>query len=197
MTKPLYPSSIFLFSVLYLQAPAAINGWMPRPRFTTSCNGVRIKNSGGGSGRDASRQQKVSLSASGDAKDDHRKANDEPHLPSDEDTLLPLFAEEGRKDQLFQLDISRLEAIFDMDSGLFNLDDKSSGESQRLLSGERVILRDLMSWDEGKCSGDFCGDEFDQCDIPDEYKIVSPTIDVMSFLGIRRAVPVQVSRDWD
>jgi len=84
-----------------------------------------------------------------------------------------------------------------MDSGLFNLDDRSSGESQRLLSGERVILRDLMSWDEGKCSGDFCGDEFDQCDIPDEYKIVSPAIDVMSFLGIRRAVPVQVSRDWD
>lgn len=137
----------------------AINGWMPRPRFTTSCNGLRIKNGGGGGGRNA--QQKVSLSASGDANDDHRKVNDEPHLKNDEDSLLPQFAEEGRKDQLFQLDISRLEAIFDMDSGLFHLDDKSDSNSQRLLSGERVILRDWMSWDEGKCSGDFCGDEFD------------------------------------
>ena len=41
-----------------------------------------------------------------------------------------------------------------------------------------------------------------QCDIPEEYKRSNarmPKVDVMAFLGIRRAEPVRryVSRDWD
>lgn len=37
-----------------------------------------------------------------------------------------------------------------------------------------------------------------QCDIPEEYKVAGPKVDVMSFLGIRRAEPLVPSmRDWD
>lgn len=168
MTKPFVSSAAILFSVIGAQAPATIDGWMHRPRFSASCISVRSKNGGGG-GRGDARQQKVSLSAHGDGNDDdHRKINDGTHLPggedheSEDDSILPLFAEDGEKQhQLFHLDLSRLEAIYDMDLELFNGEDKSDSKSHRLLSGERVILGDWMSWDEGKCLGDFCGDEFD------------------------------------
>ena len=38
-----------------------------------------------------------------------------------------------------------------------------------------------------------------QCDIPEHYKEFkdAPKVDVMSFLGIKRAEPIQVQRDWD
>lgn len=168
MTKPFVSSAAILFSVIGAQAPATIDGWMHRPRFSASCISVRSKNGGGG-GRGDARQQKVSLSAHGDGNDDdHRKINDGTHLPggedheSEDDSILPLFAEDGEKQhQLFHLDLSRLEAIYDMELELFNGEDKSDSNSHRLLSGERVILGDWMSWDEGKCLGDFCGDEFD------------------------------------
>ena len=40
-------------------------------------------------------------------------------------------------------------------------------------------------------------DHLQQCDIPEEFKVAAPKVDVMSFLGIRRAEPLQVQRDWD
>lgn len=38
-----------------------------------------------------------------------------------------------------------------------------------------------------------------QCDIPEHYKEFkgAPKVDVMSFLGIKRAEPIKVQRDWD
>jgi hypothetical protein len=47
-----------------------------------------------------------------------------------------------------------------------------------------------------------CGEDCDECLIPEEYKIVAneEAVDVMAFLGIRRAEPLQVTRlalDWD
>lgn len=113
---------------------------------------------------DVARQQQVSLSASGDVND-----SDELQLPDNEHenlngSFLPPFVEEVGKQQSFHLDldISRLEAIYDMDLQMFSIEDKSNGISQRLLSSERVVLLgDWMKSDEGKCSGDYCGDEFD------------------------------------
>mmetsp|Transcript_29581 Transcript_29581/g.44026 ORF Transcript_29581/g.44026 Transcript_29581/m.44026 type:complete len:158 (-) Transcript_29581:178-651(-) len=47
-------------------------------------------------------------------------------------------------------------------------------------------------------------EDFEQCDIPDDFKILSSsnTVDIMGFLGIRRAEPLRVEqkneyRDWD
>lgn len=48
-----------------------------------------------------------------------------------------------------------------------------------------------------------CTDDCEECAIPDEYKTVMPAeeqIDVMAFLGIRRAEPLRVNRkslEWD
>jgi hypothetical protein len=47
-----------------------------------------------------------------------------------------------------------------------------------------------------------CGEDCDECLIPEEYKIVAneEAIDVMAFLGLRRAEPLQVTRpaqDWE
>eukprot|EP00543_Licmophora_paradoxa_P008009 CAMPEP_0202451050 /NCGR_PEP_ID=MMETSP1360-20130828/9560_1 /ASSEMBLY_ACC=CAM_ASM_000848 /TAXON_ID=515479 /ORGANISM="Licmophora paradoxa, Strain CCMP2313" /LENGTH=127 /DNA_ID=CAMNT_0049069515 /DNA_START=83 /DNA_END=463 /DNA_ORIENTATION=+ len=47
-----------------------------------------------------------------------------------------------------------------------------------------------------------CGDDCEECEIPDEYKISDePQLDVMSFLGIKRAEPLRVKdqiniREW-
>jgi hypothetical protein len=48
-----------------------------------------------------------------------------------------------------------------------------------------------------------CGEDCDECLIPEEYKIFAneeAAVDVMAFLGIRRAEPLQVTRlaqDWE
>jgi hypothetical protein len=42
-----------------------------------------------------------------------------------------------------------------------------------------------------------CGDECEQCPIPDDFKNDSDDIDVMAFLGIRRAVPLLVHEEPD
>ncbi len=138
---------------------------MPRPRISVSSNrprGVRTKTVGGGGIGDAVRQQNMSLSASGNADDDHRDIDSKPRLPGDDEDehILPLFAQEGEK-RFYQLDTSRLEAIYNIDSEHFNLGATSDIQSNRLLGEERVKLGHWMSWDEGKCLGDLCGDEFD------------------------------------
>jgi len=79
--------------------------------------------------------------------------------------VLPLFAEGDQLDKSF---VSRLEAMYDMDStgsGFAisnNSVPQSSATSQRLLEdGERVVLGDWLDWEDGRCTGDSCGDEFD------------------------------------
>jgi hypothetical protein len=47
-----------------------------------------------------------------------------------------------------------------------------------------------------------CGEDCESCLIPEEYKVVAneEAVDVMAFLGIRRAEPLQVARvalDWE
>lgn len=128
--------------------------------------------------------------------DDSREIDGDSDQPGGHDHA-PLFAE-GQ--QLFEY-ISQLEAIMDTDSD-FLMDETSANKPQRLFEeSERVVLGDWMDWgDESLCVGGFCGDdESDQCDIPEEYKVAAPKVDVMAFLGIRRAEPLQVShmRDWD
>lgn len=39
----------------------------------------------------------------------------------------------------------------------------------------------------GRGDADGCGEECDECSIPEEYKQVDPVIDVLAYLGIRRA----------
>ncbi|KAL7539097.1 hypothetical protein ACHAXR_010866 [Thalassiosira sp. AJA248-18] len=188
MVNPLRSSAI----IVLVQAPTTC-GWIPR--FLAS--GVRTSPSGSSS--DA-RRHRVLLSAS--------NVNDDSIVDDDSDRLddhdrdsdsQPLFAEADHV--LAEVDhvrfISRLEAIYDIDVEDFFIDD-TDGRSQRLLDeGERVVLADWMEWEEGPCYGDSCGDDGDQCDIPEEYKVAAPKVDVMSFLGIRRAEPLQVQRDWD
>jgi len=44
-----------------------------------------------------------------------------------------------------------------------------------------------------------CGDINEQCDIPDDFKMLpnNNSVDVMNFLGIQRAEPLRIEHDWD
>ena len=44
-----------------------------------------------------------------------------------------------------------------------------------------------------------CGDDCEECEIPDDMKILpdSQQVDVMKFLGIHRAEPLRKKQDWD
>jgi len=188
MVNPLHLSA----AILVVQAPTSF-GWIPRLLTSTSCNGVRTNGRAG--------RERVLLSAS--AKDD----NNDNILDDDDDSdrenkdSQPLFAEEGSALDV----ISRLEALYELDTADIFKDEtdgaprsSSSLDSKRLLEeGDRVVLGDWMEWGEGPCYGDTCGGDDDQCDIPEEFKVAAPKVDVMSFLGIRRAEPLQVQRDWD
>ena len=97
------------------------------------------------------------LSAKGN--DDYRKVDDDDK--EGDGGVLPLFTE---GEQLHKSFVSRLEAIYDLDpvGSDFNSAPQSSATSQRLLEeGERVVLGDWMDWEDGRCTGDSCGDEFD------------------------------------
>lgn len=121
------------------------------------------------------------LSAS-KANNGNRKLDDDSDKPGDHELL---FAEGDPHEY-----ISRLEAI--VESDIYT--DSTDGKSENLFeAGELVALGVWMERKDGTCLGESC----DQCDIPEEYKVAAPKVDVMSFLGIRRAQPLQVSRDWD
>lgn len=117
------------------------------------------------------------------------------NLDGDDELLLDDDSEEpGERDPLSSKGhrltefVARLEAMMEPD---FFLDD---------LSGKRVALSDWIEWDESTCFGDSCrDDDFDQCDIPEEYKKAAPEVDVMSFLGLKRAEPLdaRLARDWE
>lgn len=194
-------NQILSSTIIILAQAQASFGWIPRSSLT-SCN-KSIRNNGVDASSSTGSRQRVVLSAN--------NINDDSILDDDDDSVNkghddrkaePLFVDEVDHRQLSDF-VSRLEAIYDIDTDLHTGDSKvgpinSSVESQRLLKeGDRVVLGDWMDWDEGPCYGDSCGDEFDQCDIPEEYKVAAPKVDVMSFLGIRRAEPLQVQRDWD
>lgn len=112
----------------------------------------------------------------------------------------------GDEDYVHEEVLSRLEAIYGMDTDS-HMDYTKGGKTRQALwqepGEERVVLGDWMELAAEPCLGDCCGDECDQCDIPEEYKEVTstkgetPKVDVMAFLGIRRAEPLRVSRDWD
>lgn len=177
-------------AALLSQAPAAL-GWIPRLLASRGVTCVCV-----GRGR-----QPTPLSARGSDDDDER-TDDEPRRrrrPRDlGEGQEPLYAEGN---EIHKYMISRLEAIYEMDSdlGAAAVEGEASSSTRRLLDdgGERVVLGDWMEWEDGACFGDSCGDDLDQCDIPEEYKVASPKVDVMSFLGIRRAEPLKVMRDWD
>eukprot|EP00545_Synedropsis_sp_CCMP1620_P014618 CAMPEP_0119012868 /NCGR_PEP_ID=MMETSP1176-20130426/7670_1 /TAXON_ID=265551 /ORGANISM="Synedropsis recta cf, Strain CCMP1620" /LENGTH=148 /DNA_ID=CAMNT_0006965903 /DNA_START=27 /DNA_END=473 /DNA_ORIENTATION=- len=43
-----------------------------------------------------------------------------------------------------------------------------------------------------------CGDDCEECLLPDDFKIIpDDSINVMAFLGIQRAEPIQKRADWD
>eukprot|EP00581_Thalassiosira_minuscula_P027159 CAMPEP_0184433346 /NCGR_PEP_ID=MMETSP0738-20130409/389017_1 /TAXON_ID=385413 /ORGANISM="Thalassiosira miniscula, Strain CCMP1093" /LENGTH=186 /DNA_ID=CAMNT_0026798987 /DNA_START=25 /DNA_END=585 /DNA_ORIENTATION=+ len=175
------PSILVAAFIIAVQAPTVFS-WTPR--LTSSCRGITNNRDTSNTGR-----RRVILSAS-KANDDNKRLDDSySHNSDDEDE--PLFAHEGQLEEY----ISRLEAI--MESDLYVDDTREN--SQRLLEGsERVVIGDWMELEDSVCFGDSCGED-DQCDIPEEYKVAHPKVDVMSFLGIRRAEPLQVNhmRDWD
>mmetsp|Transcript_28663 Transcript_28663/g.44023 ORF Transcript_28663/g.44023 Transcript_28663/m.44023 type:complete len:150 (+) Transcript_28663:90-539(+) len=67
---------------------------------------------------------------------------------------------------------------------------------------DRVILDPLDNsipvqmyrddWFDGQWLARACGEDCEQCEIPEDYKILpAPKVDVMAFLGIKRAEPIQ------
>jgi hypothetical protein len=48
------------------------------------------------------------------------------------------------------------------------------------------------------CEGEDCDMDGEECKIPDTFKVFpsAESLDVMSFLGIRRAEPLRVRKDW-
>ena len=142
---------VLIAAIIILIRASVICAWIPR--FSTArSRGDRV----GGNGV----RQQVLLSAS-NTDDDNKKIDEESDLPSEHDfegEILPLFAGGNQ----FNAYISQLEAIYDMDSDSDFYVDKTDTRSQRLLEDrERVALGDWMEWEEGRCLGDSCGDEFD------------------------------------
>jgi len=182
MANPLLPLSVLLAAIVLLIQASSIKCWIPR---LPTCRGSHT------SGRSAEQQQ-VSLAASNAPQDATPLDNGSP---GDHDPLFP------RGDKLTGY-VSRLEAMMDSD---FSLHDPRGNSHQLLDEGERIVLDDWMEWEEWEesiCFDGSCGDDdYDQCDIPEEYKIAAPKVDVMAFLGIRRADPLQNKytnmRDWE
>ncbi|KAL7528222.1 hypothetical protein ACHAWF_002486 [Thalassiosira exigua] len=187
--------------------PAGVSGWIPR--FSTSRGGRAA-----GAGRlppgrrdECAPSRTSSLAASEasaeDADEDGSDGRRSDRRSRRDERMEPLFAEGSGVHGYM---ISRLEALYDLDPAELRSDiasaaaaDGGSEERRRLLleGGDRVVLGDWMEWEEGTCVGDKCGDDPEQCTIPDEYKVATPKVDVMSFLGIKRAEPLRVHRDWD
>mmetsp|Transcript_1127 Transcript_1127/g.2661 ORF Transcript_1127/g.2661 Transcript_1127/m.2661 type:complete len:164 (-) Transcript_1127:147-638(-) len=90
--------------------------------------------------------------------------------------------------------ITRLETLFREGT-------PGPGQSTDALqeSKDRVKLDNWIER-EGFCVDGNCDDDAEQCAIPEDLQNSGPNVDVMEFLGIRRAEPVKrVSkvRDWD
>uniref|UniRef100_A0A7S2UAN1 Uncharacterized protein n=1 Tax=Attheya septentrionalis TaxID=420275 RepID=A0A7S2UAN1_9STRA len=88
--------------------------------------------------------------------------------------------------------------------------DELMEESNSLINEERTQLHEsFMTTPASAYSSDWfdgeglpCGDECEQCEIPDDFKDSTgfEPVDVMAFLGIRRAEPLRVERnqpDWE
>ena len=178
MALPPLPYRLAAAAVIILIQAPAILGWMDWPRSLNSSRGFRPSGDGAGS------RQRVSLSArdANDVDNNNNKIDedddksDRPNSkrvpkgkgPKRGDEVKPLFAVNDHVHH-----ISRLEAIFDMDTDFVIDELPSDGEkSQRLLEeGERVVLGDWMEWEEIPCTGDSCGDDFDvsDFDVVDKY----------------------------
>ncbi|KAL9180961.1 hypothetical protein ACHAXT_009766 [Thalassiosira profunda] len=183
------PSPLLAAAILAALAPAA-RGWMPFSRRLTSSRKFLT-------GANPTRQSVQVSATNNDAGDDAKRDDgpDDTNSRAREEENPPLFAE----GDFISNYLSRLEALYDRGSDSFVEDHttEEAGKARRLLQeGDRVILGDWMEWDEGPCSGDSCGEE-EQCDIPDSYKVDAPKVDVMAFLGIKRAEPLHAQRDWD
>mmetsp|Transcript_16615 Transcript_16615/g.36029 ORF Transcript_16615/g.36029 Transcript_16615/m.36029 type:complete len:208 (+) Transcript_16615:59-682(+) len=190
-----------------------VHGWIPR--ISTSLRYYGNQNDNGRArGHETQQQQRVLHSKKFDDDGGFDDASDGDY-DFDEDHHFILFGDGSiHKAPAF---ISRLEAIYGMDTqvdltsendvdniGTASTVSTTAKEPLWQDKGERTKIGDWMDMTEGPCLGDCCGDECDeQCDIPEHYKVFSstndkiPKVDVMSFLGIRRAEPLRVQRDWD
>mmetsp|Transcript_17116 Transcript_17116/g.32703 ORF Transcript_17116/g.32703 Transcript_17116/m.32703 type:complete len:211 (+) Transcript_17116:125-757(+) len=182
-----------------------VQGWMPR---LSTCSGVsKALANGVRSGIDSLGGKSISLFMN-NGNNNNNGFDEEKNPRSDEDDFGPrrgrfedgygtlFFAED---DELHSF-VSRLEALYGMnsDSSVDGTNDKAPKPFWE--DEERLILEGWMDWTEGPCLDECCGFDCDeQCEIPEEYKLTSeaPKVDVMSFLGIRRAEPLRVGRDWD
>ncbi|KAL7514173.1 hypothetical protein ACHAXN_013275 [Cyclotella atomus] len=92
--------------------------------------------------------------------------------------------------------VARLETMYGMNDG-------AKQDSSILKEPKRIKIQseDWSELAEGPCLSDCCGEECDeQCEIPEYYKRFAnkdAKVDVMAFLGIKRAEPLRVQRDWD
>eukprot|EP00584_Thalassiosira_punctigera_P023830 CAMPEP_0172554158 /NCGR_PEP_ID=MMETSP1067-20121228/53440_1 /TAXON_ID=265564 ORGANISM="Thalassiosira punctigera, Strain Tpunct2005C2" /NCGR_SAMPLE_ID=MMETSP1067 /ASSEMBLY_ACC=CAM_ASM_000444 /LENGTH=178 /DNA_ID=CAMNT_0013342477 /DNA_START=81 /DNA_END=617 /DNA_ORIENTATION=- len=178
MANPLQTSvSMRVALILILLQTQETAGWIPRAKalLTSSC----FKN-----GSDAGRsRRRVLLSSNSNPNndDDERKIED---IVDRMDGHEPLFAEGD-----LQIYISQLEAMMRSDS---YTDNSVLEENERIVLGD-----DWIDFDEALCFGDTCGGDDDQCDIPEEYKVAYPKVDALAFLGIRRAEPLRVHRDFE
>jgi len=89
----------------------------------------------------------------------------------------------------------RLEALLDAQHVAGGVSERN----QPLLDSKKKGV--IEQWlDDKLCPGGVCIEHVEQCEIPEEYKNSeqSPKVDVMSFLGIKRAEPIGLLiRDWD
>lgn len=72
---------------------------------------------------------------------------------------------------------------------------------------QRVFISEPCGMDESLFSALYgsdsdsssCGEDCEECPIPEEFRLPTGTIDVMAFLGIQRAEPIKVERlrEWE
>jgi hypothetical protein len=104
----------------------------------------------------------------------------------------------------FRQRLERSFEVFDGDSteamSAFVRRDGSDKTTSSRAAVNRMFSYDVEAnkGDDLLCEGEDCDMDGEECEIPDTFKVRSSaeSVDVMSLLGIRRAEPLRVRKDW-
>lgn len=106
-------------------------------------------------------------------------------------TLQKAYDLEYRKKAGKLYNVERVRNEYESNRPLYDIRDRGT-------SFQSLIEAEADDFDLSSCDGEDC----DECVIPDDFKVMSgeSSMDVMSFLGIRRVEPLKVMRllgEWD
>lgn len=195
-----------LCTALYILSSPAL-GWMPRSRFH-SLHPTKTIHSTRGGGCGCGRVSTTGLYHHNDGErtdDDDKQENGENDEYVDFDNTEDMTARLARLEAAYAQDAS--EDVYSESYTISFAEDSNFPIWMEGGAERRVHVDDWMDFDltdgaeEPYCVGECCGGDCEQCEIPEDFRVTAngdlPEVDVLAFLGIRRAEPLQVRQDWD